>query len=405
MFLSEKANKVLIIPDAYFGNQSGAIVTRVAISLLRDIGLKVCIYSCDIDYDKVESDGTELYSRKKFNGFSNWNEEEYLHEFKKVLELSSAYAIFSIGSITNKNIGYFEVAIQHGLKIVAKIFMQDFFCTRIYANNEIGPCTKCLDNNYLESFKNKCIINNPIDYFKTLNAVLVRYRLKNVISQFDYLIGSSNEQLSFYKKYGIPTHKLVKTPLYFDDFRIKNLKSSMGNYFVCIAQKRLEKGIHTLSQVLHYCDSSVKLVIAFSGCLNDENLFFGNEFESFIENQTCEFRFNCSWETDLGLLVSNSRGVIIPSIWPTTTEFCFLEALGLGKPVFTFKVGIHSEVIENSINGFSVPLGDFKSMAFQLMLLAKNDKLYFNISHEASKLYKRLTNSALWKSDLKEIFY
>lgn len=77
--------------------------------------------------------------------------------------------------------------------------MQDFFCTKIYAHNLNGPCIKCLDNNYFEAIKNKCIINKPIDYLKTFNAILIRKRLSVILPKIDYVVASTDEQVSFIK--------------------------------------------------------------------------------------------------------------------------------------------------------------------------------------------------------------
>ena len=95
--------------------------------------------------------------------------------------------------------------------------------------------------------------------------------------------------------------------------------------------------------------------------------------------------------------------MINPSIWPTTTEFTFLETIGLGKPFFCYKVGIHKEVIRNGINGFAQDLKDYKSLAESIEMVNKNDLLYKEISQNSFKLYKKLTNKKNWKKQLQEI--
>ena len=148
----QKINNVLLIPDAYFGNQSGAIVARIAKKLLLENGNKVFILSSDIVKEATENDGTKLFPRNHYNGMSNWKEKNNIIEFKKILNQTEADVLFTIGSITNKNLCYLEIAKEKGLKVISKIFMQDFFCTKFYANTAKGPCTKCLDNNFLECF-------------------------------------------------------------------------------------------------------------------------------------------------------------------------------------------------------------------------------------------------------------
>lgn len=397
----ENQNRVLLIPDAYLGNQSGSIVTQVAKRLLLENGNEISIFSTDVEENTIEGDGTKLFHRTAYNGSANWNERKYKIEFKQVLEQSNATVIFTLGSITNKNLCYLEIAKERGLKVISKIFMQDFFCTKIYANNSEGLCTKCLDHNYLEAFINKCIIEKPVDYLKTANAILIRKRLEKILPLVDYVITSTDEQIGFYHKFGIPKEKCVKTPLYFDKKRLKDFAPQMGDYYVCIAQNRIEKGFQYLSKILSYCDASIKVIAAYNNFEQANIAISKYGFQDYIDQGMLEIKHDLKWETGLAELVAKSRGVIIPSIWPTTTEFGLLEALGYRKPVFSFDIGIHHEKIINGINGFVTPIGDCKTMAIQLMKLKTDDELYLIVSEKAGLLYKELTDWNSWKISLK----
>lgn len=397
----EKSKKILLIPDAYLGVESGAIVAQIAKKLLIELGNQVSVFSPDIEIDGVEIDGSKLYHRKPYKGTANWNEREYRNEFEQVLLQSDAKSVFTLGSITNKNLCYLEIAKDRGLKVISKIFMQDFFCTKLYANNSEGPCTKCLDNTYLEAFKNKCIINKPIDYIKTANAILIRKRLEKILPKIDYVITSTDEQIGYYKRFGIPVEKCIKMPLFFDRERIKNVQTTMGDYFICIAQNRIEKGFHYLTDILENCDSSIKVIAAYHNIDHAKIAIEKNGFQKFIDSGMLVIEHDLKWQMGLAELVAGARGVIIPSIWPTTTEFGLLEALGYGKPVFTFDVGVHSEEIINEVNGFKANIGDCKTIAQQLYKLNADDQLYKSISNNAKQLFDKMTNKQQWIEILK----
>jgi glycosyltransferase involved in cell wall biosynthesis len=399
----EKSKKILLIPDAYLGLESGAIVAQVAKKLLIELGNQVSVFSSDIQINGVEKDGSNLYHRKPYDGMANWNESIYRKEYEQVLMHSGATTVFTIGSITNKNLCYLEIAKERGLKVISKIFMQDFFCTKFYANNSEGPCTKCLDNTYLEAFKNKCIINKPIDYIKTANAILIRKRLEKILPKIDYVITSTDEQIDYYKRFGIPIEKCIKMPLFFDRERIKDVQPTMGDYFICIAQNRIEKGFHFLKDILAHCDSSIRVIVAYNNKDQAKIAIEKNGFQKFIDCGTLVFEHDLKWETGLAELVAGSRGVIIPSIWPTTTEFGLLEALGYSKPVFTFAVGIHNQEIINGVNGFVSALTDFKNIANQLKQVQSDDNLYDLVSKNAFILFEHLTNWKNWKSTLQQM--
>ncbi len=382
------------------GNQSGAVVTQIAKKLLLEIGNQVSVFSFDVE-DGKEEDGTELFSRTRYNALSNWQESKYIIEYKKVLEKSDANVIFTLGCVTNINLAYLEIARNRKIKVISKIFMQDFFCVKFYANNTKGPCTKCLDNSYLEAFKNKCIIKKPIDYVKTANRILIIKRLEKILPKIDYVIGSTDEQISFYKKFGVLKEKCIKIPLFFDHNRLRKIKPVMGNYFVCIAQNRIEKGFHYLKDILSHLDSSLRIVVAYNNAEQAKIAIERYGFQKFIDNGLMEVKYDLQWGSGLADLVAKSRGVIIPSIWPTTTEFALLESLGYKKPVFCFDVGIHHEKIVNNVNGFITEVGNTKNMANQLKQINEDTISFKQISKGAELLYQELTDWDNWKNKLK----
>ena len=397
----EKANKVLLIPDAYLGNQSGAIVAQIAKKLLRENGNEVFVFSSDINAVSTETDGTELFPRTPYRGIANWKEKKYIIEYEDVLTKTNVDVVFTLGSITNKNLCYLEIALKRKIKVVSKIFMQDFFCSKFYANNIEGPCTRCLDTSYLEAFKNKCIIEKPFDYVKTANAIAIRKRLQKILPNIDYVLTSTDQQIAYYMKFGVPQEKCVKIPLFFDDNRLKGITPVMGDYFVCIAQNREEKGFQYLKGILSKCDNTVKVKVAYNSKEQANAAIEKYGFSEFIEKGTMEVKDNLKWETGLAELVAHSKGVIIPSIWPTTTEFGLLEALGYEKPVFCFDLGVHHEKIISNVNGFVSDLGDTRSMAKHLELLNGDDVLLAKVSNGARLLYQDMTDWDNWKYELK----
>ena len=183
--------------------------------------------------------------------------------------------------------------------------------------------------------------------------------------------------------------------------RIKDLKPVMGDYFVCIAQNRVEKGFQHLKAILAHCDEKIKVIAAYNNIEQAEVAVKKYGFRQLMDSGKLEIRQDLKWETGLAELVAKSRGVIIPSIWPSTTEYGLLESLGFKKPVFCFDLGVHHEVIRNGVNGFVVPLGDYEAMAKYLMQIKSNDHIYFDVSENAGLLYKELTDRKRWISDLK----
>jgi len=399
-----KRQNILLIPDAFVGKASGAIVAQVLTRLLILMGHNVTIFSSDINSEKHGSSTTHnMIYRTPLISTGNWVEKKYLKEYASAINKSQANVIFLLGSITNKNLCYIDIAKQLKLKTIAMIFMQDFFCIKSYANDKNGPCTLCLDKGYSNSIKKKCIIKTPTDYLNSFNRILIRKKLACKLPNIDYVITSTNEQMDFYKRFGISPEKLIKIPLFFDDARVNSITVEMGNYFACIAQNREEKGFQFLPLILQYCPQSIKIKAIYSDKEQAQIAIKTHNFQPFIDKGSLEIISGMNWDNGLANLVAKSRGVLIPSIWPSTTEFGFLEALGFKKPVFAFDLGIHHEKIINGVNGFISPIGDFETFANHLTQVQRDNELYMSISHQAYKLYKELVSESRWIESLQSL--
>ena len=66
-----RTKRVLIIPDSYLGDFSGAYVSQIAKQLLQEIGCIVAIYSDEVTKNQIEKDGTQIYFRYKYTFAAN----------------------------------------------------------------------------------------------------------------------------------------------------------------------------------------------------------------------------------------------------------------------------------------------------------------------------------------------
>jgi|GEM_PF-1379954 len=396
--------KILLIPDAYLGDFSGAYVAQIAKRLLNELGYEVAVFTEEIEEDRLETDGSVLFARRKYNSLANWKGKLYRENYEDVLDKFSPSAIFTLGSVTNKNICYWRIARKRGIRVISKIFMQDFFCSNFYANDAKGLCTKCLDKGFTQSLFNNCTRTKSHNFVNTLrcvNSAIVRKKLQKEIVLADAVITSSKQQVDFYIKYGISRENCFITPLYFNGEKLNCYNVTMGNYFVFVAQNRIDKGIHLLKDVLSHCGEKVKVVAAYTSQQKIDEALKKYDLQPYVDNGILEMRPDCTWKTNLGELIAASRGVLNLSIWPTTTEFVLLETLGLKKPIFTFNVGIHPEIIKSGYNGFLAY--NSLAMAAQINELANNDVLYETVSKGAYQLYLQMTDWGNWKETLRTI--
>ena len=121
------SKRILLIPDAYLGDYSGAYVAQIAKRLIQDMGHCVAVFTAETDSFFTEEDGTEVYPQKKFNSLAYWKESDYIRNYNYVLDCFHPEIVFTLGSVTNKPVCYWRIARNRGIKTISKIFMKDFF--------------------------------------------------------------------------------------------------------------------------------------------------------------------------------------------------------------------------------------------------------------------------------------
>ena len=142
------------------------------------------------------------------------------------------------------------------------IFMQDFFCSKIYANDVNGPCTKCLDKCLFYAYKNTCGVRSKLGWPRLTQRILTRLMWKRVLPKVNHVATTTKEQMSFYKRFGIPEDKHSTLYLPFSSNKLSDLKAERGDYVIGIAQDRVEKGFQFIPRILHY--TKCKVVLAYS---------------------------------------------------------------------------------------------------------------------------------------------
>lgn len=396
--MSELQNKrVLIIPDAYIGNSSGAGVTQIIAGVIKSMQGVVAIYGCDVEpgYDEVAT----LYKAPSAIAKANYFKTAYRKQFVQVLIDFKPTNVFFVGSITNKPLAYLEESIKRGLHTDVFIFMQDFFCAKFYANDSKAPCTECLDKGLFHLFKCKCDAQK-MPFTQKLIRWDIRRQLRQILPKVNHVISSTDEQCDFYQRFGIAKEKTYRTPLPFTSSKLDKFSHSCGDYYIGIAQNRVEKGFQFVPQILEHITGKVKIVLAFYRESDIEKYRTNNNVSKYLKSGKLELIVN-SWSNGLGDIIAGARGVIIPSIWPTTTEFGLLEALGLHKPVFAFNIGIHKEILSKYYPQNLFKIDDFKG--FSERLSAYSEVEYEIDSIKSYIMYQQFTDINRWNEDYKNL--
>lgn len=396
-------SKILIHPDIFYSGHSGAIAAREAARQLSNLGYEIGIFTHDAQ--DVSIADYQYFHRLLYSGTANYFSAKYESTFNNVIRDFKPDFVFFIGSIVNTPLVYIDLCIKNNIKTVFLFLMQDFFCARLHAGLGEGGCTKCLDGSNINAILNNCLEKHSRPNLFFLNYQINQKLFLPRMRKLDFVLGSSNEQLNFYKRVGVKKERIFKIPLFFDQKRVRNVAVNIDSYFVIIAQFRHEKGIHLISKILDHIDDGIRVKVLFFNKV-EANKFL-EEYPAnkiHVKNNKLEILPDVTMTNGAVEIIAGSKGVINPSIWSSTTEFVLLEVLGMSKPIIVFEVGIHKEIIQNRYNGIIVKEGDFKSMGSEINNLNSDDKLVENISVNAKKLYHQLTDESSFEKVLNKIF-
>jgi len=395
--------KILIHPDIFYSGHSGAIAAREAARKLSGLGCEIGVFTHDPQNKEVAN--YTYFQRIPYKGTANYCPAEYKKSFLKVISEFKPNYVFFIGGIVNTPVVYFDLCMQYKIKTVFLLLVQDFYCVRLHAGLGENSCTKCLDGSNFNALLNHCAEKQTRPLLMFLNYQINQKLFLPRLRKIDFVLGSSDEQLDFYRRIGVKKSSIIKLPLFFDQNRVKELKVTSKPYFVIIGQYRHEKGIHLISKILDFVNDGivVKLLLFNQEEANRFQLEFTQNLKH-IKSGKLEVLPGITMTNGAIELIAGSKGVINPSIWATTTEFVLVEVLGMAKPIITFDVGIHKEVIKNRINGICVKAGDFKAMGDEINNLNNDPLLEHRISIQAKKLFHELTDDASFKSILLAIF-
>jgi glycosyltransferase involved in cell wall biosynthesis len=397
------SKKILIHPDLFYSGHSGAIAAREACRQLSKLGYEIGVFTHDDQDESIAS--YSYYRRVPYSGTANYISSVYRRSFVAVIEDFQPEYVFFIGAIINTPLVYFDLCEEYKIKTVFLFLVQDFFCARLHAGLGDNSCTKCLDYSNIYSFIKNCAVKQSKPFRYLINYQINQKRFLSRMRKIDFVLGSSNEQLEFYRRVGVNKANIVKIPLFFDQNRVKATNVPLESYFVIIGQNRHEKGIHLIDKILdHVSDDVLVKLLMFDEEDADRFLFDFPENNKHIFNGKLQLISGVTMTTGALEIIGGSKGVINPSIWASTTEFVFLEVLGMSKPIITFDVGIHKEKIKNNINGICVKAGDFKQMGAEINNLNHDFLLYSRISLKAKELYHELTDENSFLEILGKIF-
>ena len=402
---TKQSIRVLFVPDQITGESSGARSARTTLRTLLDVGCKVAVYRRADESGPLEPWTTQVTyysSRSAWRFNTHFFSLVFWRESSAILDEFRPDYIFFAGGIQKPSI-LARAARKRAIKTVYLFYITDYYCAKVYAGLEDGPCFKCLEENSFQALTNNCIKQTPKLLHFTKNW-LVRQQVKKEVTNSYRVLGYSKNQLSIYNKYGVDKNKCVKIPFQFDPIETVDWITNDRGYFLLAGQPSIEKGWHTLSEVFGACRSDIRIKIVFKNFSQAMEMLKQYALTRFYDMGMIEIEHSVDERSEILSLISHARAAIVPSYYPTTGEFALLEPLLLGKPVAVYNVGAHKDLIIHRENGMVANVDELELFAENIDELNTDSSLRHSLSIGARELGKRIMRDSEKQKIFGEIF-
>ena len=241
-------------------------------------------------------------------------------------------------------------------------------------------CEKCLDGNYMNCFKGKCIHDSAAkSLIGTLEATF--WNWNGAYKYIDKIICCSQ-----FMKEKLDTNPIFKTKtITMHNFidKIENKSVNKKDYVLYFGRYSKEKGIETLIEVCKQL-KDISFIFAGSGPLEES-----------IQNVSNIKNVGFKTGDELRMLVSEAKFSIYPSEWYENCPFSVMESISYGTPVIGSNIGGIPELISIGKTGELFNSGNIIEL--------KN--IIYNLYNDKAKLTNYIKNCKLASFDTIEEYY
>ena len=264
-------------------------------------------------------------------------------------------------------------------------------------NGKGNFCDKCINGDFKNCIKNKCIKNSYfLSFLSYCEASFIKR--KNFYNKVDAYICPSQFYYNLMKK-----SRFTKSNIYFKRNLLKtsqeySLTTKKCGYFLYFGRLSKEKGVMKLLKAVAACNN-VSLIIAGTGqCFNEIKDFI---VSNFLNNRVNLVGFKSG--NELQEIIKNSKCVILPSEWYENAPYSAMEAMALGKPLIVSNYGGLPELVANGKNGFV--FNDLKTLTDCINKLNNLDyDTYFSMCKNSMEIAQEQFNPISYVDFLLEVY-
>ncbi|MBN1975120.1 MAG: glycosyltransferase family 4 protein [Sedimentisphaerales bacterium] len=342
---------ILLIHNAYttFGGEDKVVenITKI----LKEKGHQIYLFK----RDSAEITNTPIGNvRAFFSGIYSWKSKQtvrrYIKEFKPdVVHIHNLYPLISPSILGEcRDSGVPVVMTVHNFRLICP---NGLFLTK----GQI--CEKCSGGReYWCVFRN-CESNLLKSFGYALRNIIARKR-KFFLDNVTIYICLTEFQKQRFVQEGFPKDKIIVIPHMIDIEGI-NYPKATGEYVGYIGRISTEKGLPVLIEAARICED-----IQFKAAGSY------NQHPELHDNAPQNFEFCGSLKNGLlDKFYTNSRFIVVPSIWYEVFGLVVLEAMIRGKVVICSRIGGLPELVDDGVTGLLFEPSNAKELAEKIRYL------------------------------------
>ena len=261
-------------------------------------------------------------------------------------------------------------------------------------NGEV--CDDCITKGYAQCIKKKCVKGSTLK--STLGVMEKKYYdIHKVFRKIDCIISPSefikNQLVNGKLKYSeiVTLHNFVNES--------ERNEYVLGDYAFYLGRLSKEKGILNLIEAIGDIPNA-KLLIAGDGPEREK-------IEAYISEHKLDGRITLLGyqnQDSIHKYITNSRFIVVPSIWNENCPYSVLEAMEIGKPIVASRIGGIPELIVDGENGYLYKADDINELKEKLMLMLDNDDKVNRFAQKSRELYESYYSPDSYYNELIKIY-
>lgn len=376
---------VLFVCESVSKSASGGKVVNFVTDLLLTNGHAVylfCLNKTDSGNNKNDIITYATNQSKVISGLKHFIKGADVKQFKKVMANFNPDIVHVSSFLPSKSRFFIEYAKFYSAKVFLQPWTHHFFCHQGYAFRDGKACDLCVEKGYLQSIKNRCAT------IKNIHSIISRSFIQHSALKANGFLSSNTFMDEILLKYGIGNEKIFRFPIPYEIKDVKELnKGDEEDFFIFYGQPTKFKGIDIL-------------INTFVELKNIRLKIFPAQFYQPKKElpSNIEIINEISWNNGLDDAIKKAKAVVLPTLWPTTTEYALYEAMNYKKAIVAFNVGAHKEILTDGYNALVAEQNDFQKFKNSIILLNENKELKRKLGENAFKSLQKLTsNETIYK--------